>query len=507
MPDPLPPLPDGFFVEAVPHDQAIAWLRGKPAVSSAVFNRLLPELKARAIAVSGIESAKVVRGIREAIAAVPAGADWDKQKRLLAETLHPYLADPAEPKNKQAARTRAELLLRTHGFQAYAVASHEVMRGQQSIFPWWQYLTMGDELVRHTHSALNGLIIPASSPFWLRHSPPWDWGCRCRKVPLLDDEAAERRESERTALPEKKTVLEGESLRFLETQQKLDRGPSKVIDMTPPAERGRAGAFLFEPDSLTLMPEMLKGRHDDATWSEFSVWAKTTEIEGQGRSVWAWMEGQRLAARFSLQAGTGASKTVTERLAENAELLTKLPRRKHPMSAIFTSDGQTERSLGRRKAVLLAEAAHEDGKLPPCSMIDWDVGAGDCADYGNNLIRVHPYADQPILSTLHEMGHHMAAHVIKPPAVSAIAKVAEASTTAQKLLSRTQDAGYWLSPEELFCRSYAQWVARRTRDPELAAELAVVLKNPLLSLYQWPDEEFNAISQAVEKAFRKVSFL
>lgn len=288
----LPPLPSGFFVEPVPNDQAVAWLRNKPAVAASVFNRLLPELKARAIAIAGVESASIARDVREAIARVPSGADWDKEKRKIAELLHPFLADPEEPKNKKPARRKAELLLRTHGFQSYAVGQHEVMREQQDVFPWWQYLTMGDELVRQTHSALNKLILPANSPFWLRHSPPWDWGCRCRKVPLLPEEVDEIRLREMSKPPEAKTVIEGNSLGYLEQQNKLDRGPSKIFDMTPPSEKGRAGAFLFEPDSLRLSPEQLRTRYDAATWSDWETWARMTELDGPGsRTVWDWMGG------------------------------------------------------------------------------------------------------------------------------------------------------------------------------------------------------------------------
>lgn len=338
----LPPLPKGFFVEPVPHEAAIAWLRDKPAVASSVFKRLIPELKARAIAIGGIESANVARDVRAAIARVPAGSDWDKEKRKIADLVHPYLADPDEPKNKKPAQRKAELLLRTHGFQAYSVSSHEVMREQQDVFPWWQYLTMSDELVRPTHSALNKLILPANSPFWLRHSPPWDWGCRCRKVPLLDDEAEAQRKKEAKSAPEAKTVIEGEALRYLETQNKLDRGPSKIFDTTPPSEKGRIGAFLFEPDSLRLSPEQLQTRYDPQTWADFHSWAQTTLLEGPGsRTVWEWMGGAPAAlpapppqvTRRVADIVSDVARLHTQRLAKEAELKAATVRRLRAIAA------------------------------------------------------------------------------------------------------------------------------------------------------------------------------
>lgn len=300
--DDTPDLPEGWLAEPVPNDRAIEFVKGKTPVSAEVFKKLLPELRARAIAVSGIESAAVARDIREAVAAVPAGADWDKQKRKIADLIAPWVGGDDPKAAKKAREKRAELILRTHGFQAYAVAQHEAMREQEDIFPYWQYLSMEDERVRATHAALNKLIFPASSPFWHRHSPPWDWGCRCRKVSLLPEEVDEIRAKEARLPPERKTVIEGPALDSVERQNKLNRGPSEIYDITAPADKGKPGAFLFEPDSLRLSPAELQGRYDPQTWAEFTDWAQRTPIEEsspRGRpatTVWEWMGGTKLPA-------------------------------------------------------------------------------------------------------------------------------------------------------------------------------------------------------------------
>ena len=287
------PLPPGFLTEPVPNERAIEWIRSKTPVSAEVFRGLLPELKARAIAVAGVTSASLARDIREAIAAVPAGADWDKQRRHIADLLNPYVAAGDDQEAKKARTKRAELLLRTHGFQGYAVAQHEVMKAQKDVFPFWQYLSNEDTKVRKTHEKLNKLIFPADSPFWHRHTPPWEWGCRCRKVSLLPEEVAEIQAREAKLAPERKTVIEGPALDLVENQNKLNRGITEVFDITPPADRGKPGAFLFEPDSLRLSPGELSKRYDAATWADFQQWAGRTEVE-PGTSVWAWMDGAKL---------------------------------------------------------------------------------------------------------------------------------------------------------------------------------------------------------------------
>ena len=291
--DDLPPLPRGFLAEPVPNARAVEWLQSKTPMGAKVFKGLLPELKARAIAVSGITSASLARDIREAIAKLPAGADWDKTKRQIADQISPWVSPGDDKAAKKARLAKAELILRTHGFQAYAVAQHETMREQQDIFPYWQYLSMEDANVRTSHAALNKLIFPATAPFWHRHTPPWDWGCRCRKVQLLEDEVAEIRAREAKLPPEKQTVIEGVALDMVEKQNKLNRGLTQVIDITPPADKGKPGAFLFEPDSLKISPQELAGRYDPQTWQDFQQWAHQTEVE-TGTTVWQWMGGAQI---------------------------------------------------------------------------------------------------------------------------------------------------------------------------------------------------------------------
>ncbi len=42
-----------------------------------------------------------------------------------------------------------------------------------------RYDTVGDDLVRKEHQALDGITRPHSDPFWDSHYPPLDWNCRC----------------------------------------------------------------------------------------------------------------------------------------------------------------------------------------------------------------------------------------------------------------------------------------------------------------------------------------
>lgn len=56
------------------------------------------------------------------------------------------------------------------------------------MFPNLKYVTVGDERVRQSHKALDGIIRPINDPFWDTHYPPLDWNCRCTVEPTVEGE-------------------------------------------------------------------------------------------------------------------------------------------------------------------------------------------------------------------------------------------------------------------------------------------------------------------------------
>lgn len=293
--------PSNFLLEPTPHTEAAEWLRGKPVVAKAVFDGLLPELRARAFTIAGVETLNVVADVREIVATLPEGADWTKAKKDIAAKIGPFVS----PEDEKGALARAQLILRTHGFQAYALASHQVMERQSDVFPYWQYLSLDDEKVRATHQALHNVVLPADSPFWKTHSPPWEWGCRCRKVSLLPEEVEDLIEEEKHLLPEKRSVLTGPAKENLENNNTISRGPSANFNVTSPAERGKPGAFVFDPDSLRLDATQLRDRYQDTperrrSFAEFETWAGGQSIPGTETSVWSWLNGAKLNQVFNI---------------------------------------------------------------------------------------------------------------------------------------------------------------------------------------------------------------
>lgn len=62
----------------IPHAEAAALLRDKPPVTRELFDRLLPEYRALSFLVTGIDSADALSEIRDLLATVPEGQDWDR---------------------------------------------------------------------------------------------------------------------------------------------------------------------------------------------------------------------------------------------------------------------------------------------------------------------------------------------------------------------------------------------------------------------------------------------
>ena len=65
-------------------------------------------------------------------------------------------------------------------------------------------------------------------------------------------------------------------------------------------------------------------------------------------------------------------------------------------------------------------------------------------------------------------------------------------------------SAYWLQKEELFARSYAQYIVTRSADPVMVSELQVIQsRTPFMALSQWTPAEFTVISAEFDRLFYK----
>lgn len=294
-------MPTTFLTDPVSNEEAVEFIRNKPTVTREVFEKLLPELRARAFTITGLENATAMQNVRDLIADLPRGGDWDTLKRQIASQMSPFLVDDTADTDTQdrqqlGAERRAELLLRMHGFQAYSAAAHRCLEEQRDVFPYCQYKSMGDGSVRATHRALHDIILPADDPFWHGHTGPWEWGCRCQKVGLMEIDVDEIREADKDKPLEQRRLIEGEARAQLVEKGRLVKGPNEIYDVRTPAQRGVPGAFSWNPGDLRLSIEDLRGRYDTDVWNSFETWAKATPIEELNLTVYEWLSGNRIVA-------------------------------------------------------------------------------------------------------------------------------------------------------------------------------------------------------------------
>lgn len=307
-----------ILTEPRANEEAINYIKSKAPVNQRVFYRMLPDIQARAFTVSGINNADVLQAVRDRIADLPAGADWKEVRDDIFQQISPWLVDDkADAKERErqvaAAYRRAELLLRTHGFQAYAATHHSLQVEQMDVFPWWQYQTMEDGKVRPDHAALNGIVLPASSPFWRDHYPPWDWGCRCEVIALSDDDVAEIQRADGARDPADAQVLGPEARRRLENDGELTRANVELIDPNDPdrktiieripggkfdvksplekaqTHKEKLSAYVWDPGSLQLPIDRIAERYDDDIWNLFYDQMRSAKLAVGSKTVWDWL--------------------------------------------------------------------------------------------------------------------------------------------------------------------------------------------------------------------------
>jgi hypothetical protein len=305
-----------FLFEPTPNEEAVAFLKNKAVVARGVFNKMLPELKARAFTIAGVTRLETLQNVRDTLAELPAGGDWRTLKKSIIGEISPYFVDSDDPEERaaqmNAADRRAELLLRIHGQVAYAAAGERLDDEMSDLFPYRRYQTRGDGHVRSTHAALNGITLPFDSPFWATHTPPWEWACRCIKIKISDSDAADIRKADAQRAPEARELIEGADLERLEKQNVLVRhldpinkkGAPTPFNVQSPWEAGKPGAFHWNPKDLRLSLDDLRKRYDPDLFAGFEVWARGVQIAELGLTLWEWLEGSAAAGDETAPGGS-----------------------------------------------------------------------------------------------------------------------------------------------------------------------------------------------------------
>ena len=146
-----------------------------------------------------------------------------------------------------------------------------------------------------------------------------------------------------------------------------------------------------------------------------------------------------------------------------------------------------------------------------------------------DVIAVSRYNDTPHLSYVHEVGHFVDRRGLTKATMNSLASYVSpdlekwrfsiAQSAAYQDFKRLKLVGgisgqtalrYLMSPQELWARSYAQYIAIKTQHPGILAELgkyqqeiAVGLRMPV----QWQDDDFLPIIKEIDMIFRGEGWL
>ena len=455
-----------------------------------MLREIEPELKARAFTISGVTAFDVLQRVRDEVATVPAGARWDDAKKKIVEEIHPFLADPEDPDNTEAAERRAETLLRTHGFQAYGAARYRNQAAQKDIFPYCQYVHNYDAQPRPSHLALHGLIFPFDSEFVQTHQCPWDWGCKCGWIQLSEDDAREIREKDADREPDHREVIEGAQLKHVETTGHLVRGVNQIFDVRTPVEKGEPGAFTWDPRDLRLPLDKLKERYEPQVWSAFEKWARNNQIPETGTSIFGWLSGEKLVAE------TLASTARTALRLPGVMTPVPVPPRVDPVGGKLRIPDSHPDVAALSATMTVVDSVHDDGGLNAIPLLasrgtrivgefTWNEITGKATG-----ITISSKGPHPELTLLHEIGHWVALGMMRPGEGARIVAALEKTVTAKEirrmirtgksrpgirsdlLPSDMDDLRDMVKPGEMLARAYAQWIARKSGHARLLAQIA-----------------------------------
>ncbi len=199
-------------------------------------------------------------------------------------------------------------------------------------------------------------------------------------------------------------------------------------------------------------------------------------------------------------------------------------------------------------ALAAIDAVHKDGKLPKIPIKRLELSRGMHGRFQHIVggqpiqIAVHYASSHAELTTVHEVGHFLdyAGFGVAGEFSSVAGAVLDGwraavrnSSTVQRLgrlwqlstnkVQETQANGnvveykvekyyieYLLQNEELWARSYAQFITAKSAHPGLREQLDRLRDRPARSLYygeQWDDEDFMPIMAEIEAVFRQLGWM
>jgi len=174
--------------EAVPFDEAIAFLRDKLRLTSRGWTDVWQEQNAVAFTVAGAQSAQLVADFHQVVTkAIRDGT-------TLAEFREDFDAIVEQHgwsyRGSRGWRTR--VIFETNLRTSYQAGRWDQAWRLRDDRPFLRYVAVQDDRTRPQHRQWHGTVLPIDADWWKTHYPPNGWGCRCTVQSLSRRDMARR---------------------------------------------------------------------------------------------------------------------------------------------------------------------------------------------------------------------------------------------------------------------------------------------------------------------------
>lgn len=154
------------------------------AADLAMSDTFNDQVKAHCFFSAQVTSVNVIEALRREVEAFTAGemdlATARTRFKSFLQRQGVYNADVNDKSLSEISSTRRiDMIFDINSKQAAATARYHYDMNpiMKEIYPNFIYDALSD--ARPAHGQYDQLVLPKDDPFWLTHTPPWDYGCRC----------------------------------------------------------------------------------------------------------------------------------------------------------------------------------------------------------------------------------------------------------------------------------------------------------------------------------------
>ena len=166
----------------LPFDGAVAFFRQKLRLPTRTWTDIQHGMHARAFVIAGATKDELLADFQGAIdKAIAQGTTLDQFRRQFDGIVVKHGWEYNGGRN-----WRSRVIYDTNIRTAYSAGRYEQMTQPDVLAsrPFWQYKHGDSAVPRPLHLAWDGLVLPASDPWWKTHWTPNGWGCQCKVFAL-----------------------------------------------------------------------------------------------------------------------------------------------------------------------------------------------------------------------------------------------------------------------------------------------------------------------------------